>query len=318
MWKKFIHDYLSYTRQERRGILVVCILILLCWCVPPIVEKLKKDPLPEAGDFKKEVALFNRMQDSLKKKVAPAYISQNILTAKELPEPFPFNPNTLNTAGWISLGLPMHEVKTIQHYLSAGGHFYKKEDLKKIYGLSSAWYERLAPYINIPKTKNIFSNGTPAMPDSGKANSLSNAKYKKEGETYKTILLDVNTADSTAWVKLRGIGPVLSSRIIRFRKALGGFYSLNQVKEVYGLPDSTFQGIKQQLKISTIALKKLNINTATVDELKSHPYISYRLAASIKAFRDQHGDYDSIEALKQLQLVDDQIYRKLAPYLTVK
>jgi DNA uptake protein ComE-like DNA-binding protein len=313
MWKKFVQEYLSFSRQDRRGIVVLCTLILICWCVPAGVRLFQKKEAAQFSSFSKEAASFYHQQDSLDR-IARVHKAGNVLNADDPSEPFPFDPNTLAAEGWIKLGIPMHQVRTIQHYLAAGGHFYRKEDLKRIYGISPEMYKRLEPYIRIQEQKQNVN------PQKSFTDSLHN--YPKEGrrKDYNNISLtvDVNTADSAVWVNLPGIGPVLSSRILRFREALGGFHSTDQIAEVYGLPDSIFQRIKRQLKISPFHLKKLNINTATVEELKSHPYISYRLANAIKAFRDQHGCFDSIEELKQLQLVNDQIYLKLAPYLTVK
>lgn len=314
-WKKFVQEYLSFTRNERRGIAILCILILLCWCAPSIVSYFHADHLTDFSSFKKEVAYFKQQQDSLKQAKTTTTFSQNILTANDLPDPFPFDPNTLPESGWEKLGVPLNVIHIIVHYRQAGGHFYKKEDLKKIYGLSADMFQHLEPYIHIEEKKHKSIRKHEYTADSLQHYPKTKARFVKDK---KQISLDINLADSATWTLLKGIGPVLSSRIIRFRKALGGFDSIHQIAEVYGLPDSTFQAIKQQLKISPFNLKKLNINTATVNELKSHPYISYRLAASIKAFRDQHGPFKSVDDLKQLQLVDDKIYRKLVPYLIVK
>ena len=323
MNKKDIHDYFSFTRQERRGIAVLCILIILCWCVPIIVEYLHQDKQVDFSVFEKEVTLFQQQQDSLKLTITSNRdnrknpYSTNILNARELPEPFPFDPNALKDEDWQKLGVPSKVIHTIQNYRKAGGQFYKKEDLKKIYGLSGEIYQHLEPYIRITQNKALKNKKTDIISDTTYAGRPAQTDFSKNKYKDENLVIDVNTADSVQWMKLRGIGPALSSRIIRFRHSLGGFYKIEQIAEVYGLPDSTFQRIKQQLNILSFDLKKLNINTATVEELKSHPYIGYRLAASIKAFRDQHGPFKNIEDLQQLQLVNDQIYLKLAAYLTV-
>lgn len=245
-------------------------------------------------------------------------VSQNVLNGNELQEPFSFDPNTLSEEDWQKLGVPLRVIRTIQHYRKAGGQFYKKEDLKKIYGFSTEMYHHLEMYIQIAEVEQNKNNKKAYPIDSTNHDGNTKAAYTKTNAKDGQFILDINLADSLQWIKLKGIGPVLSSRIIRFRNSLGGFYSIEQIAEVYGLPDSTFQNIKQQLNISSFDLTKVNINTASIQELKSHPYIGYRLAASIKTFRDQHGYFHSTDDLKQLQLVDDQIYRKLVPYLTVK
>ena len=84
------------------------------------------------------------------------------------------------------------------------------------------------------------------------------------------------------------------------------------------MPDSTFQKIKQFLKLENGTVKKININTATVDQLKAHPYIRYILANPIIAYRNEHGIFSKIEDLKKLMSVTDEIYNKIAPYVTVQ
>src|SRR4029077_14480458 len=97
-------------------------------------------------------------------------------------------------------------------------------------------------------------------------------KYPKPSSSYPKTnqLVDVNLADTSGYISLPGIGSKLSQRIIAFRDKLGGFYSVNQVGETYLLPDSTFQKIKSRLVISDTAVKKININLASVDEMKVH------------------------------------------------
>lgn len=308
-------EHFSLNRQERRGVVVLCSLILLTWVIPSIVRQFKKPKAEDFSDFEDEVESFKAHQMEEKAASSPLREKQHtVYDADQLPDPFPFDPNTLSPEGWQKLGLSSGTIRTIQHYKEAGGRFYKKEDLKKIYGLSPEVYDHLKDYIQIKGNTMASQEQERAVINSGR--SVSQPAYPKSA-TQTIVAIDVNQADSAEWVKLRGIGPVLSARIIKFRNALGGFYSIDQVSEVYGLQDSVFKSIRHQLNITTTALKKLNINTATVDELKSHPYINYDLAAAIKAFRDQHGSFKTVEELKQVQLVDDEIYRKLVPYLTV-
>ena len=115
-----------------------------------------------------------------------------------------------------------------------------------------------------------------------------------------------------------GIGSKLATRIITFRDKLGGFYSLTQIGETFGLPDSTFQKIKQYLKLENTSIRKININNATIDQLKAHPYIKWSLANPIIAYRNEHGFFSKIEDLKKVMAVTEDIYNKISPYLTVE
>jgi DNA uptake protein ComE-like DNA-binding protein len=126
--------------------------------------------------------------------------------------------------------------------------------------------------------------------------------------------IELNSADTTALAELPGIGVKLAQRIINFRDRLGGFYSVDQVGETYGLADSIFKKIKPYLHING-GVKKININTATRDELKLHPYIKWNLANILVEYRNQHGHYKSLEELKNISSIEETLFLKIAPYL---
>ena len=233
--------------------------------------------------------------------------TENAIAKGEL---FYFDPNTIPASEWKRLGLRDKTIKTIENYLNKGGHFYKPEDLQKIYGLHYDEYERLKPYVKI--------ESGPSKPN----DDFVSTKSKDEIQSAKIFtarysIIDVNTADTTAFISLPGIGSKLAARIVTFREKLGGFYSIDQIGETYGLPDSTFQKIKQYLKLDNPSVKKININTATVDEMKAHPYIKFSLANPIVAYRNEHGAFSKVEDIKKVMAVTDEIYKKIAPYLTL-
>ena len=224
-------------------------------------------------------------------------------------ELFYFDPNTLNADGWKKLGLREKTIQTIQNYLSKGGKFRKSEDLQRVYGLRENEYERLEPYIKIE----AFSETKKYEQFTQTNNEPQSAK----SFTSRYSVIDVNIADTTAFISLPGIGSKLAARIVNFRDKLGGFYSVEQVKETFGLPDSTYQKIKQYLKLANPSVKKININTATVDELKAHPYIKYSLANPIVAYRNEHGLFSKVEDVKKIMAVTEEAFFKIAPYISI-
>jgi competence protein ComEA len=223
---------------------------------------------------------------------------------------FYFNPNTLSKEGWQQLGLRDKTIQTIQNYLSKGGYFRKPEDLQKVYGLHQDEYDRLAPYIKLDNsTENITV----------KSNTENNypTDQKRNGSSPRYTTVEINTADSTSFIALPGIGSKLAARIISFREKLGGFSKVEQIKETYGLPDSTFQRIKPYLQVNT-TVKKINVNTATVDQLKAHPYIRYTLANPIIAYRNEHGVFTRLEDIKKIMLITEEVFQKISPYISIK
>jgi competence protein ComEA len=117
---------------------------------------------------------------------------------------------------------------------------------------------------------------------------------------------------------LKGIGSTYAKRIVNFRNKLGGFVSIEQVGETFGLPDSVFQKVKLQLRLNSSTINQIDVNSSTVEELKAHPYISYSVANPIVQYRNQHGQFSTINDLQKIGAIDGALYRKISPYLTVK
>ena len=197
------------------------------------------------------------------------------------------------------------------NYTGKGGYFKQPADLQRIYGLHKNEFERLAPFIQIEQEKKNFQKFE-TYPKS--AESVSKP-IKERSNRYTAI--DINNADLDDFVSLPGIGEKLGTRIINFRDKLGGFHSVTQVAETYGLPDSTFQKIQSLLFIHDAPLKQIDINTVSKDELKMHPYINWKIANAIVEYRNQHGPFKSVDDLKKIILLDQDIYLKIQPYLRV-
>lgn len=320
-WKEFVKDYLSFTRRDRIAIFVILGLLLLIFFLPDIVAR-KGNANPVTADtswiavmkkleLKEADKEFNSNQYADDNSRNYQYDRSTGTYTKTKGELFYFDPNTLSTEGWQKLGLRDKTIRTIQNYLSKGGHFKKPEDLQKIYGLFPDEYERIAPYVKIESSgettnQKDFTDKTP------------NETQLTKPYTPRYSIIDINAADTSAFIALPGIGSKLAARIVNFREKLGGFYSVNQVGETFGLPDSTFQKIKQYLKLENTSIRKININTATVDELKAHPYIKWSIANPIVAYRTEHGPFGKVENIKKVMAVTDEIYSKIAPYLTTQ
>jgi len=320
-WNQFVRDYLNFTRRERIAVLIIVGLMGLILIYPEIAARVspKKKIITDTSWFATVRQLEQKNPDSLSEDRKPEddnYAYQydrpkvNDYDNKELKkELFYFDPNKISPAEWKRLGLRDKTIQTIQNYLSKGGKFRNPQDLQRVYGLHQNEYERLAPYIKIESTSESKN------PESAATSINESTRVKAYLPNYKIV--DINIADTTAFISLPGIGSKLASRIISFRDKLGGFYSIEQVKETYGLPDSTFQKIKQYLQVNSSSIKKININTATVDELKVHPYIKYGLANPIVAYRNEHGSFLRVEDIKKVMAVTEEIYRKIEPYLSL-
>ena len=320
MSKHILSDYFNFTRKERIGIIFLLSFIIIFLFLPFFFPYFISKPKYDHSRFEKEIAALNiKQHDSTDLSGGKNFDENNYQEyyqpsdknyySKALKgELFYFDPNTLSVEGWKRLGIREKTANTIQKYISKGGRFYKPEDIGKIWGLHQEQVSRLLPYVRIEaRPANDFSASKTSEP------------YKPYEKTkYTAAAIDINNADTSAFIALPGIGSKLANRIIAFREKLGGFYKVEQVAETYALPDSTFQKIKDKLTFSNSLVKKININKATLDELKIHPYIRYNIANAIVQYRTLHGEFITVGDIKKIMIITDDIYIKLSPYLTVK
>ncbi|MES2891348.1 MAG: helix-hairpin-helix domain-containing protein [Bacteroidota bacterium] len=310
MWKHLLSAYLDFSKKERRGITILCVVILLLAILPYLFPLFIKPPVVDYKVFEAEIASLEEADaDSTERFDSKSYQrndSKSYKTSFEKAEVvnlsgelFQFDPNTATEAEWSRLGLRTKIIATIIKYRSKGGRFYKPGDLKKIWGLHPDLAQRLVPFVQIG-----HSNAD---------NVLLPPARKPEKPGLRGV--DINLADTTAFIALPGIGSKLSQRIILFRTKLGGFYSVDQVAETFGLPDSTFQKIKPRLQLGVQPVNQLNVNTATLEELKAHPYLRYAVANAIVQYRTQHGSFSTVDDLENVMIFSAPQLSKAAPYL---
>ena len=295
------YDFFHFTKTERRGILVLAILTMFILLTPLVYNNLVDLPeinhsLSQLKENKSDI--FQDEEHEFSMRVA----RKNKASNKTFINYFPFNPNNLAREEWIKLGLTNKQIDVIYKYESKGGKFKTKEDLKKIYVISDEMYANFEAYIDIP---------TDILPN--KVTYTSNNRDTPEKTIIRTF--DMNEADSVQLQKVRGIGSVLSARILKFRDALGGFYSLNQLKEVYGLSAEAQDELLKYAKLDQNKIKLILINTVSREELQKHPYINNKQASLIVNYRNQHGSFTDLSDLEKLHGLDPDFLRKIGPYL---
>jgi competence ComEA-like helix-hairpin-helix protein len=215
---------------------------------------------------------------------------------------FHFDPNGLPAEKWQELGFSAKQAKAIKNYEANGGKFYRKEDVAKLYVISDEDYARLAPYIVIPHVTRKVEYKEPVT-------------VTPKNSDRKPELLDINLADTTEFKSMRGIGSILAQRTVKYREALGGFHDIGQVAEVYGISPELFENIRPFLRLHSMEITKLNVNSAAVEDLAKHPYISKKQARLIVNYRTQHGAYTDFSDLQKIHALDDDFFRKIAPYI---
>lgn len=209
--------------------------------------------------------------------------------------PHKFDPNTYGVSDWMLLGLSEKQANILLKFSKRG--FYSNEDLKQVFVISDAFFAKIKDSLVYP-SKPTF---TP-----------------KSQETKKILIVELNTATEEELMNLKGIGAFFAKNIIKKRNELGGFISAEQLLEVWKMDQEKYELIKPQIKVDPNLLKSININEASAEELKKHPYVTWNVANSIVKMRMQNGPYSDISGIKKSALINEELYQKLKPYLTVE
>ena len=271
---------------------VLVVIILLVFIAPYIYQLFHKDSTINGKDFDKALALIKQAKVS-----SPAGLNNDDAPANDqLPHPvlFNFNPNNLPDKQWKLLGLSERQVSIIKHYEAKGGHFYKKEDVQKIYAITDSDYRRMEPYIKIPGADYVSNKVQPGT------------------------IIELNKADSARLTRVRGIGPAFAVRIIEYRNRLGGFLNKEQLKEVYGVDTLKYAQLKNEISVDPAHITKIKINDVDFEGLRKFPYLTNKQTNAVIQYRKQHGDYQSAADLKNIAILDENIIHKIEPYLSFK
>ena len=214
-----------------------------------------------------------------------------------------FDPNLASAEDFSRLGLKSWQISRIQKYREKGGVFRKKEDFSRIYGITAIQYEKLEPYISIDS--------------SFLRKSVSGRRMTISRPARRILSFEINTADSLQLDSLYGIGPVLASRIIRYRNRLGGFISLDQLKEVYGFPIQFYDSITAHLSVDTLKIVFIHLNTVSLEVLRKHPYLNIYQARSIIRYRELKGRFTGSGQVIENQLLPPEVWNRIKSYLRV-
>lgn len=307
--KGHIKDYFTFTKSERIGITILLIIVIIILVIPRLIVDHTETSISVDELYKAEVNEFlkgiksneklnsNQGQDS----------RRNTKSGKQF-TPLLFDPNTATQKELEEMGFSEKQAASIIKYRSKGGVFDNKEDFNKLYVVDDETYGIFEPYIRISAASTVSEKLLTEE-------KISNQSGSGTSDAEKDI--ELNSADSVELLKIRGVGPVFASRIIKYRRKLGGFTSVEQLQEVYGIDSSRFSQIASQVMTDSIDIIKININTATITELKKHPYLDYYLAKAIIDKRIQKGSYSSVNDLQDIFSKKPGLFEKVAPYFTV-
>lgn len=274
-------SYFKYTREQRSGIVALIILMIGIQLVYYLYFSGITSNLASENEEAKEWLAVQSEIDSLK-----------IEKGAEAHKIYPFNPNFISDYKGYTLGMTVAEIDRLHQFRKGNKYVNSAEGFQKVTKVSDDLLAKLSPYFKFPdwvttKKKNLFYNDYPKQ-----------SVDKKK----KIVIIDINAATQEELMKVYGIGPGLSERILKEREKLGAFISMEQMNDVWGLSPEVIENLNKHFKVlvkPTIA--KLNINNASVKEMTKLPFFRYYLAKEIVTYRSMNGAIKSKEDLIKIK-----------------
>ena len=300
-------NYFYYTKQDKLGLLAIAAIIIISLATTLLLRSCPRDN--GAGRHDPTLARYQQFREELRR-------NDSIMRSrrfkprwqprarqdwhKAIAPPSPFDPNADDSPMLVNSGFTPYVARNIVRYRAHGGQFRKAEDLAKIYGMDSAMFAKLRPYaiIDLPERIDTTQEFVPM--------------YKPVEKYPEGTVIDINEADTTALMKIPGIGRGYSRMITAYRARLGGFVSASQVNEVENLP----KGFDKWFSVAPgFVPRKININRASIEKLRAHPYLNFYKARAIIEYRKKYGDLRSLKQLEMLEEFDDGTLDRIAPYI---
>ena len=286
-------DPFVISKRSKRGLLVLILASLGLIFFPRVYMFFQKEEALVINS--EQISEFERTHKKFEKRNYSNYYSKK----KKYKAPdSKFNPNNYSLSDWMNLGLSEKQSVVVLKFTSRG--IYSEEDLKRIFVIPDILFELIRDSVVYPER---FQN------------SPNQESFKKQAK--QITLINLNTADTTEFMKIYGVGAFYAKQIIRYREKLGGFFKKEQLFEVWKMTTDAYDKIKDHVFISEKDVKRININSVTIEELKVHPYLKWNQANSIIKMRFQRNGFKNIEEIKESVLIDSETYEKLFPYLSL-
>lgn len=292
--KDWIKEFLLIKPAEQRALITLCIVLLcsifFCYVVPNYIpeskEQIQITPIAVA-------AIDTQTHKSYNTTNIKAYATNHKWHLHS------FNANSVSYPELVAMGFSKSQAYAWYKTRNEIGGYKSLYDLKKIAGINDSIIAQLQPYVSwneIPKQTNAAQTKQSAMP-----------KHK--------IRIDINTADTTQLKTLPMIGSKRAALIVKYRNILGGFISVQQLKEVYGINDTIFDAIEKQCYIEGgFTPQKIAINLSSEQALYKHPYIKAN-AKLIVAYRREHGAFENATQLYAIHGIEKEAIQKMLPYI---
>jgi competence protein ComEA len=317
----------GFSRRETSGLLVLLALVVLWLWLPTLLRPALPHYNPatdrqQLNQWAAELAARRTTRPRFTSRYPKrAYAGRTRVPQVALA---PFNPNAFTALDWQARGLPAWLAERLVKYKTAVGGFKAKEQIRKAYGLSDTTYARLAPYIQLPeqlppREAGQYARNRPDQYPNRKPFEATSGRFARKPT--RLAAFDVNTADTTQLMQIRGIGRGYARRVVEYRQRLGGFLREDQLTEIYALrdaPDLVDSLRKYTFVADGFSPVLVDVNNASFEVLQAHPYVGKRLARVLVAYRQQHGPFRQTTDLRQIRVLDEATFGKLQPYVVLR
>lgn len=290
------------TGEQWLGLLVLGVIIAATLVGMKYLQPSDEPTILVEDSVKTDFKDYQTKQDSLyKAKWKKTYKRDTIAIRMQV-----FDPNTVDSMTLLHLGFKPWQAKNMLKYRAKGGKYRKKEDLKKLYGMTDSMYLALTPYIYIKDS---------IVVDSARIDSVHMDTLPKWKSTKKDTILNLRTADTTELKLIRGIGSYRAKMIVRYREQLGGYAQVEQIMEARGMDKVIADSILPHFYIDSVVVNKIPINHIRPEVLQRHPYLNFEQAKAIYEYRRKHIRIKSAEELKKIKGLSPTDIEKILIYL---
>lgn len=275
---KTIKKYFNFSREQRTGVLLLLCIIIVLQLIYFFVDF---SSMSKTSPEKEHWLSLQSQIDSMKKQ-----------KVDYIPKIYPFNPNFISDYKGYKLGMSVAEIDRLHSFRKENKYVNSPKEFQAVTKVSDSLLNAISPYFKFPDWVN---------------NKKEFAAYKKYpnsafSKKEKIVIIDINQATQEDFIKIYGIGEAISIRILKFKESLGGFVSMEQMSDVWGLSPEVIENLNTHFKVSVNpSVKKMDINNASINELSLFPYFKYPISKNIVTFRSMNGDIKNIEDLTKIK-----------------
>ena len=286
---------MDLSKRNRRALFGLVFILLFIAVLPRVVNALYTSEVPRVSFTKlkeahKELVAIKKEKKKSKKRNSTSKFKK--LTQK-------LDPNEFLLDDWMRMGLSKKQADIVLNFSVRG--LKSNDDLKKIFVFPEKLFDLIKDSLVYPVEKDY---------------QLS--KDRSEEKPILKLVVEINSATQVDLEKIPGIGPYFADKIIEYRIKLGGFVSKNQLLEIWKFDTEKLSSIDKYIILDDSFITKINVNSISFDDLKDHPYFSYKVANSIVKMREVSGSYENVNEIGKSMLINDELLDKLTPYISIK